>query len=93
MDQTMNKVERGISNTTRDVKHAITDVASKIENQIPPMIEEKFNALKEQTQLALDRTEQLVKKHPFYAILGAAAVGALVASYMSTKMTFRSSKH
>jgi ElaB/YqjD/DUF883 family membrane-anchored ribosome-binding protein len=92
MDRSMNKATgkvegaaRDAKNVISDAKNAITDAAGKVE--VPEVITDQLKALREQSQMVLDRTEDLVKSHPFYSILGAAAVGALVASMMSNKFS------
>ncbi len=94
LDRNLNKAGDKILNAGRDAKNAITESAQKMTDsaknlEVPAAITEQLKALKEQSQVVLDRTEELVKKHPFYAVLGAAAVGAIVASLVSSGLSSR----
>lgn len=94
LDRNLNKAGDKILNAGRDAKNIITESAQKMTDsaknlEVPAAITEQLKALKEQSQVVLDRTEELVKKHPFYAVLGAAAVGAIVASLVSRGLSSR----
>lgn len=98
MDQsfggTMNKAGDKINGAARDAKGLVADGVKKAEkfaneydvstSDITESVQSQLKALRDQSQVVLERTEDLVKKHPFYAVLGAAAVGAVVASLIST---------
>ena len=94
LDRSLNKAGDKLSNAGRDAKGAITETAQKFTDsakniEVPEVVTEQLKALKEQSQILLDRTEDLVKKHPFYAVLGAAAVGAIVASLVTNAISSR----
>lgn len=98
MDQNFERAGRSVekaahagASMARDAKNSLTEMAEKVE--IPAVLQDQIEVIRKQAQVALDRTEDLVKKHPFYSLLGAAAVGAIVASYMSSKATARWYKH
>lgn len=98
MDQSLNgtvsKAGDKINGAANDVKNLLSDGVKKVERTVGSYdashmnesVQSQLQALKEQSQVVLDRTEELVKKYPFYAIFGAAAVGALVASLISNTM-------
>ena len=83
IDRTMNKVTDKLNGAAREAK----------DFEIPAAVTEQIETLKKQSKLALDRTEVLVKQHPFYAVLGAAAVGAIVASLITNIISNRSNKY
>ena len=91
MDRNMSKANDKLNAAGRDVKNVISDSLRHME--VPTVVTEQLQALKEQSQAVLDRTEELVKKHPFYFVFGAAAVGALVGSIVSTSISARHYKH
>ncbi len=94
LDRNLNKAGEKLTNAGRDAKGAITETAQKFTDtaknmEVPEIVTEQLKALRQQSQIVLDRTEDLVKKHPFYAVLGAAAVGAIVASLVSNSISSR----
>ncbi len=94
IDRNLNKVGDKISNAGRDAKNAMSETTQKFADsaknmEVPAVVTEKLKALKEQSQVVVDRTEELVKKYPIYAVLGAAAIGAIVASLVSSAVSSR----
>lgn len=101
MDQSLNgtvsKAGDKINSTAHDVKSLVADGVKRVEKtasnfeslNMNETVQSQLKALKEQSQVVLDRTEELVKKYPFYAVFGAAAVGALVASLITNTMNSR----
>jgi ElaB/YqjD/DUF883 family membrane-anchored ribosome-binding protein len=61
------------SNVASDAKNAIMDKAA------PAMdyLKENFSAVRDTTQPYIQDAEALIKRHPFYALAGAVAVGAV----------------
>lgn len=51
-------------------------------------IEKQFEEIKDQTKSYVNKTESVIKDHPFYAVLGAATVGATV-GYLARLFTSR----
>ena len=102
MDQSIDRsVSKGIEkmdSAGRDAKNTINEGAVKTRDSarnvsVPTVVTQQFRALKEQSQAALDRTEEMVKEHPFYAVFGAAAVGAIVGGIVGNALTSRFYKH
>ena len=98
MDRNLNKANDKMNTVGRDVKNAISDTTNRLSEsakniEIPDSVSEQFRVLREQSQIVLERTEAMVKKHPFYSVLGAAAVGAIVASLISAVVSSRNYKN
>ena len=94
LDRNLNKANDKMNTVGRDAKNALSETVNKMADsakniEIPAAVTEQLRALKEQSQVVLDRTEDMVKKHPFYSVLGAAAVGAIVASLVSSALSSR----
>lgn len=89
LNKTAEKASQHANSMGREARSMASDVASRVEEYIPAGLEKKIDALRESTQMVLDRTEDLVKKHPFYSVLGAAAVGAIVASLLTSRSHWR----
>ena len=94
LDRNFNKANDKMNTVGRDAKNALSETVNKMADsakniEIPAAVTEQLRVLKEQSQVVLDRTEDMVKKHPFYAVLGAAAVGAIVASLVSSALSSR----
>jgi ElaB/YqjD/DUF883 family membrane-anchored ribosome-binding protein len=79
----MNKAGRDTKNVVSDAKGIATEMVNKLGEKFPENFDEQFEMVKRNAQVALDRTESLVRQYPLYSILGAAAVGAIVGSLFS----------
>ena len=66
-----------------EAKGIASDMVNKLGESFPENFDEQFEMVKRNAQVALDRTESLVRQYPLYSILGAAAVGAIVGSLIS----------
>ncbi len=94
LDRSLNKANDKMNTVGRDAKNALSETVNKMADsakniEIPAAVTEQLRALKEQSQVVLGRTEDMVKKHPFYSVLGAAAVGAIVAGLVSSALSSR----
>ena len=89
MEPTSNEIKQKISNTKDAVSekmhkmdhHAFQDGYHAVESSVREGMKEVRASLKE----GRDISEEFVKTHPFYSILGAAAVGFIAGSLISKR--------
>lgn len=86
MDNKMDsKMGSTVKNKVSDAKGMASDMVNKLADKLPENFDEQFDMVKKNAQVALNRTETLVRQYPFYSILGAAAVGAIVGSLIFSR--------
>ncbi len=66
-------------------KGKASEMMNKLSDKLPENFDQQFETVKRNAQVALDRTESLVRQYPLYSILGAAAVGAIVGSFLGSR--------
>lgn len=84
-DGVADKLSGKVDKYSKEVKNFVEE-AEEIAHNLPRTLEAKMDALRDSSQQVLEKTEKVLKQHPFYTLLGAAAVGALTMAYISHKM-------
>jgi len=79
MEKSFNANE-SFSKTASTARSAATDAKSAIMDKAAPAMDylkDNFEAVRDTTAPYLQDAEAMVKRHPFYALVGAVAVGAI----------------
>ena len=74
------------ANVSGGAMDKISDVRSTIADKAAPAMDylkNNFSTVRDSSQVYIDDAEALIKRHPFYTVLGAAAIGAVVGMFMS----------
>ena len=72
-------IAASVGSSVEDMKDSVVEKAGPAVDYI----KDNFRMVQETTRPYIDDAEALIKKHPFYAILGAAAVGTMVGMILS----------
>ena len=88
MDQQPQQHKNQTMNGPGQGKKFISDMENKLNlGGLEKTIEEKVDMIRDSASVAMEKAEDVVKKHPYRAVLGAAAVGALVGFLAHKKIT------
>jgi ElaB/YqjD/DUF883 family membrane-anchored ribosome-binding protein len=83
LNTTANDAYKSASSTGRS---AASDAKSAIMDKTGPAmdyVKENFNAARETAEPYIQDAEALIKRHPFYSLMGAVAVGAVLGAVIA----------
>lgn len=69
-----------MSASTNDLRNSLSNIKENVSRSVKQElhssgIEDRYHAVQNKAREAVDASEEFVKSHPFYTILGAATVG------------------
>ncbi len=79
-------MEKTINSTVDNMKSAASGVRSQIndaKSSAVDYLKDNFAAVRDTTEPYLEDAEAMVKRHPFYALAGAIAVGAIFGAILA----------
>ncbi len=65
-------------NVEKTIKGTVNGAAEKLADKMPADFEQRFQDLRKYSREGFERGEEIVRKHPFYSLLGAVLVGAVL---------------
>ena len=86
MDSTTNDIRNNLGNVKENVKQGANSIRQSVEQEIDAAgWQERYEELRERAATAVDASQDFVKAHPYYTILGAATVGFVAGMLLRRK--------
>lgn len=86
METTSNELKKEFGNIKENVRKGASNIRENVEQQIEDSNwQERYEDLRKRAGQAVEASEDFVKEHPYYTLLGAAAVGFLAGMILRRK--------
>lgn len=86
METTSNEFKKELGNIKDNVRQGANSIRQNVEQQIENSNwQERYEDLRKRAGEAVEASEDFVKEHPYYTLLGAAAVGFLAGMILRRK--------
>ncbi|KYG64937.1 hypothetical protein AZI86_12120 [Bdellovibrio bacteriovorus] len=86
METTSNEFKKELGNIKDNVRQGANSIRQNVEQQIENSNwQERYEELRKRAGEAVEASEDFVKEHPYYTLLGAAAVGFLAGMILRRK--------
>lgn len=86
METTSNEFKKELGNIKENVRQGANSIRHNVEQQIEDSNwQERYEDLRKRAGEAVEASEDFVKEHPYYTLLGAAAIGFVAGMILRRK--------